>query len=515
MERTSSVSPLRILLVEDNEHDRLAFRRAFQQSGVRFDITECVRAEEAFPQIQADHSSFDVVVVDHKLPGMSGLEFCKELLGQELTLPLVILTGKGSERLAVEALKAGVYDYLIKDPADGHLDLLPVVLQGVVRKHAEHTARQQAEVEIRRSKTMLQAVFDGISDPLIMLDSDLVVKRLNRSAALYYQVDFKDVIGKPCHVAFRGEAKPCEGCAIPPAVSGGRSVTLERRGFADPARLEQVVIYPVRQENSQEGAAIVRISDITDVRVMEVQLMRTEKLASIGRLAAGVAHEINNPLAVINEEAGYMQDLFSIKKRDGEEHDMMEHVDSILESVERCGEITKQLLGFARHFEVDGQPIKVKEVILDVISFQKKEAEYRDIKIRVEVPEGIPDITTDRGKFQQIFMNLVNNAFQAMDRGGSLDISASMDKPEEVTIVVSDTGCGMPQENLNKIFEPFFTTKGHKGTGLGLSITYGLVRKLGGKISVQSELGAGTRFTIVLPIKFEGEDKDEDESSSC
>ena len=151
---------------------------------------------------------------------------------------------------------------------------------------------------------------------------------------------------------------------------------------------------------------------------------------------------------------------------------------------------------------------------MDVISFQKKEAEYRHIIISIDVPEDIPDITTDRGKLQQILMNLVNNALQAMEEGGSLTIWAAVNPPGEVTIVLRDTGCGMPQENLRKIFEPFFTTKGHGGTGLGLSITYGLVRKLGGGISVQSELGKGTSFTIVLPVKIEGDD-DEHEGSSC
>jgi signal transduction histidine kinase len=212
-----------------------------------------------------------------------------------------------------------------------------------------------------------------------------------------------------------------------------------------------------------------------------------------------VAHEINNPLAVINEEAGYMRDLFSVK-RVYQKEDLVENIDSILESVERCGEITKQLLGFARHFEVDRQQVKPRELILQVLTFLKKEAEYRNISIHVDVPEATPDITTDLGKLRQVLMNLVNNAFQAMKDGGNVGISVSINDPREVTIVVKDDGCGISDENLSKIFEPFFTTKGDKGTGLGLSITYGLVRKLGGEMLVDSEVGKGTTFTIVLPI---------------
>jgi len=145
MDPIKTSSPLRILLVEDNEHDRLAFGRAFKKSEVSCEITECIRAEETLERLRADASSFDVVVIDHGLPGMSGLDLWKELLDEEIRLPLVILTGTGSEQLAVEALKAGVHDYMIRDPSQGYLNLLPVVLPEVLRKHGDRVARKQAE----------------------------------------------------------------------------------------------------------------------------------------------------------------------------------------------------------------------------------------------------------------------------------------------------------------------------------------------------------------------------------
>jgi signal transduction histidine kinase len=149
-------SPLRILLVEDNEHDRLFFRRAFQKSQVTCEITECPRAEEALERLRAEASLFDLVVIDHALPGMSGLDLCKELLDEETPLPLVILTGKGSEQLAVDALKAGVDDYMIKDPGQSYLDLLPVVLPQVVRKHGDRIARELSEEELRKTNEELK-----------------------------------------------------------------------------------------------------------------------------------------------------------------------------------------------------------------------------------------------------------------------------------------------------------------------------------------------------------------------
>jgi PAS domain S-box-containing protein len=156
MDPIKASSSLRILLVEDDEHDRLAFRRAFNKSQIACEIAECPRAEEALKRLRTDLSSFDLVVVDHALPGMSGLELCKELLDENTPLPLVILTGRGSEELAVEALKAGVDDYMIKDAGRVYLDLLPVVLPGAVRKHQDRLARERAEEALRRAHDELE-----------------------------------------------------------------------------------------------------------------------------------------------------------------------------------------------------------------------------------------------------------------------------------------------------------------------------------------------------------------------
>ncbi len=237
-----------------------------------------------------------------------------------------------------------------------------------------------------------------------------------------------------------------------------------------------------------------------------VMMEQNSQLASIGQLAAGVAHEINNPLALINETAGYVRDLFLIKEQYKEDTELVEHLDSIIDAVERCGTITRQLLGFARRFDVRTQPIDLKVMVSDVINFHKKEAEYRNITIHVDIPETIPLIETDRGKMQQIILNLVNNAFQAIDDGCFLGIRAEMDGQERVHLFIQDNGCGIPEAHLNKIFEPFFTTKKEgQGTGLGLSITYGLVQKLHGNITVQSKTGEGTTFVVTLPVKTQKE----------
>ena len=233
---------------------------------------------------------------------------------------------------------------------------------------------------------------------------------------------------------------------------------------------------------------------------------QNNQLASIGQLAAGVAHEINNPLALINETAGYVKDLFVIKKQYSKDDELLENIDYILDAVERCGTITRQLLGFARKFDVKIQRVNLNEVISDVLVFHNKEAEYRNVSVYVDIPKDIPEIETDRGKLQQVLLNLVNNAFQAVDNGCNLAINAAPEGRDKVSITISDNGCGMPEEDLSKIFEPFFTTKERgQGTGLGLTITYGLVKKLNGNISVISKEMEGTTFIITLPIRMQEE----------
>ena len=146
---------LRILLVEDDKHDRAAFERAFKKSDVPPDVTTCQRAEDALARLRTDAASFDVAVIDHKLPGMSGMDLCKALLAEKVPLPLVILTGNGSERLAVEALKAGVDDYIVKNAEGGYLELVPLVLPDVVRKYEDRLARMEAEKSLRETHTKL------------------------------------------------------------------------------------------------------------------------------------------------------------------------------------------------------------------------------------------------------------------------------------------------------------------------------------------------------------------------
>lgn len=251
---------------------------------------------------------------------------------------------------------------------------------------------------------------------------------------------------------------------------------------------------------------LIRKSD-ENLLAMAHAAEHTNKLASIGRLAAGVGHEINNPLAIINQKVGLIEDLLMVSKDEKGDfpykHTIEESLKAVNNSVDRCKAITHRLLGFARRNEVRAEQLDLNEVIEDVLRFLDNSILYNRIKLELDLMKDLPQAFSDRLQLQQIFLNIVNNAIDAIGKNGRIRIS-SRQAESKLEVAIEDDGPGIAKELLPKIFEPFYTTKETgKGTGLGLSITYGLVKKLGGDIVVQSQLGQGTIFTITIPIHNE------------
>jgi len=238
---------------------------------------------------------------------------------------------------------------------------------------------------------------------------------------------------------------------------------------------------------------------------MMAEIEHTSKLASIGRLAAGIAHEINNPLAIISAKTGLIKDLLEISEDFKYKNKIGSEIHGTSNAVERCKVITHRLLGFARRMDVTLESISINSLMKEVLSFLDQEALYRGINVDLDLGDSLPVIESDRGQLQQIFLNLVNNAIDAIGKDGKVTIKTKKLDQNSIQIDVVDNGKGIPQEIMSHIFEPFFTTKESvekRGTGLGLFITYGIIKKLGGHISVQSTVGVGTTFTVILPIKI-------------
>jgi two-component system NtrC family sensor kinase len=236
--------------------------------------------------------------------------------------------------------------------------------------------------------------------------------------------------------------------------------------------------------------------------VMGEKMLQSQKLASLGELAAGVAHEINNPLAIIRQEAEYAQFLLK-KSASGPGPELAELQDSlreIMNQVDRSREITHNLLDFARKREPVLQKVQLNRLIEDMARLVEKEAKNKNIVLSRAYAPDLPVVTSDPPLLRQVILNLLNNASQAIGRDGRITITTARLPDQEIMITVQDSGPGIPPAILPKIFDPFFTTKPQgQGTGLGLAICHGIIQKLGGRITAASEPGQGAVFTMVLP----------------
>jgi len=236
---------------------------------------------------------------------------------------------------------------------------------------------------------------------------------------------------------------------------------------------------------------------------LDEKLVQSQKLASIGELSAGIGHEINNPLAIISQETEWMQHLLKrIGERDSKEvAELQDSLKEVLHQVDRCREITQNLLDFARRKEPVFQEVNVNKLIDDLSRLVEKENIRYHIEIRKDFQQDLPLVHTDAPSLRQVVLNLLTNATHAIQKDGKIRIATKGSENGSVDIIVEDTGCGIPKDHLTKIFDPFFTTKPEgKGTGLGLSICHGIVDKLGGRISVSSEVGKGSTFVVTLPV---------------
>ncbi|MDH7500338.1 MAG: ATP-binding protein, partial [candidate division NC10 bacterium] len=245
---------------------------------------------------------------------------------------------------------------------------------------------------------------------------------------------------------------------------------------------------------------IHQLKDISEKKWMESQMLQQEKLASLGELAAGVAHEINNPLASLS----IYNEL--LKRKPGLDEEAQKYVRAVEENADRIAKIVRGLLDFSRPTSRDRRPLRLQEVIKNSLAILEGHALFQDIQIDCEVAEDLPLVRGDHVELEQVFLNLILNASQSMPEGGHLWIQAKPAKGPYLEVSIRDTGTGISPELLPRIFDPFFTTKpAGKGTGLGLCVVRGIIENYQGKIWVESELEKGSTFTFTLPIWRESE----------
>ena len=350
--------------------------------------------------------------------------------------------------------------------------------------------------KILHAKQEWERTVDAIRDVVMIIGADYIIRRANRHVADLAAVPIEKMHGNRCHSLLHQREAPCPCCPGHETLRSERESTAEVLS-QDGRRIFQVSCYPIFNVTGRLDSIAVYEKDVTEFKEMQKQLLHSEKMAVMGRLAAAVAHELNNPLSGV---ISFSQILL---KQIDPASPMYEDVKVLEHAALRCKNIVEDLLAFSRKPEVHKtEEVEVREVVQRSMSLMDHRLRQKNIEVSVEIEEGLPTVHTNPDQLQQVLVNLICNAEDAMEPGGRLWIRASHDEGEgSMLLFVQDTGGGIPSEGLKKIFEPFYTTKrAGKGTGLGLSISSRIVEALGGSIEVSSTVGSGSTFIVRLPI---------------
>jgi len=350
--------------------------------------------------------------------------------------------------------------------------------------------------EILSSKELLQSVFDGITDPVVLLDKrHKTIKIVNKAFLDRYNTTLAEVL--KCDITKLAFSTSC-----PISISADVISTITNQPISKEVQLEDggiylIYYYPVRDEALDIESIVCYVKDITEQKKLELQIQHTEKLVSMGQLAAGVAHEINNPLGVILCHIDLIKDDPQLSE------ESLADLNIVEKHAGNCRNIISDLLRFARQTKPSLNRASVNDVISEVVSMVTNQMGMQSIQVETRFEENIPYVSIDIDRIKQVILNLLINSSQAIEERGLIRIYTSyVSEKSMVRIVIEDNGGGIPDNLKDKIFDPFFTTKAPgKGTGLGLSVSYGIIQEHGGTITVEDGPAKTTCFRIDLPME--------------
>lgn len=349
---------------------------------------------------------------------------------------------------------------------------------------------------ISKGKYIWESTFDAISDPVMIVTPGFEVVRANLAMAKTCGHDITKVTGQKCHEIFADRSSPCPGCPLNKTVESQQKSDATLKAPIHHCEFHAYA-YPLFNDKGELESTVMYYRDITEESRLRQEIIQQEKMAAIGMLAGGVAHEINNPLGGV---LAFTQLL--LKRADGKNDPLYEDLKEIEFAATRCKKIVQDLLDFSRTSkDKEKTPVQVNEQIRRLDNFIQMEMKSLNIDLTYDLDLTIPPVMAVPNRLQQVFLNLMTNAVQAMPQGGKMSVRTFFDaSKKEVCIEVEDSGNGVPVEIQNRIFEPFFTTKEPgKGTGLGLAISYRIVKESEGTIDLDTEEAGGTIFRVRLP----------------
>lgn len=487
---------IRVLIVEDDPLDADLMVRELKRDGLS---AECVRVQTESEYLAELDRKPDVILSDSGLPEFDGLEALDLLNKRGLDVPFILVSGRVGEDFAVEAMKRGACDYFLKD----RLARLGEAVRRAVEQRRLRRERAWAVEALRQSEERYRLVSEASSDYVYSLLVDrkgaLLCEWITEPFTRITGFDAAKINARAWTSLYHADDEATTMAHLEKLL-GGHSDSMEVRVVTRDGRVRWIRVHERPVFSKGDASRVERIygaaQDITEQKELEDQLRHSQKMEAVGQLAGGVAHDFNNLLTVI---CGYADLLMKRPDFDELEH---EYADEILRAARRAAQLTRQLLAFGRRQVLDLKPIDLGEVVKDLEKMLRSLI-GEDTELSVSCAPGIDLVRADRGQMEQVILNLVVNARDAMPRGGRLNIEMSnveFDGRACVMLAVSDTGSGMDSDTAARIFEPFFTTKEvGKGTGLGLAMVYGIVSQSGGEIRVDSAPGKGTTFRIYLP----------------
>jgi signal transduction histidine kinase/DNA-binding response OmpR family regulator len=497
--------PFRILYVDDYPFDRELVRDVLEKENEGFHVTEAASRSEF--EVRLAEGNYDLVLTDFNILGFEGLQVMAVVQAKNPSMPVVIVTGTGSEEVAVEAMKRGAADYVIKTPQ--HIQRLPRTIRAAIEKRRLQDEREQAEKALRESEERYSSLYASMSEGVALheivrdeagVPSDYRILDFNPAFGSIFGLEKSQVLGRKASEVF-GTAALSYLDTYTKVVTSGQPASFQAT-FESMEKSFQVSAF-----SPADGKFATLFEDISERLRLEAQLFQAQRLESIGRLAGGVAHDFNNLLTAIT---GYSQMLLQQLET---QSPMRGKLDLIKKAADRASALTGQLLAFSRKQLLQPQVLELNDLIANIDKMLRRII-GEDVELVTMFGHNIGRIKADPTQLEQVMLNLVVNARDAMPNGGKIvmeTLGVELDEAyarrhvgvtpgRYVMLAVSDRGCGMDAEVLKHIFEPFYTTKKRgKGTGLGLSTVYGIVKQSGGNIWVYSETGQGTTFKIYLP----------------
>lgn len=490
---------MKILHLEDYPPDAELVRAVLLSEFPEASVT-CASTREQFMAELERPTKPDLIVSDFNLPGFTGLEALELVRERWASIPFVFHSGSIGEEQAIMAVRAGAYDYVLKD----NMHRLPLVLRRAIQESGE---RRKQEVNERRIR-QLAGIIERATEAIMATDLEGRVTVWNRGAAALYGIPPEDALGHAAEELWPSWIREQMLAARAAVVKTGSwrgelaFTTRDGRDIVVDAHMTSVP-----DEAGRPNARLIVARDITETKKLEKQFLRVQRLESLGLLAAGIAHDLNNVLAPLLMAAPLLRQRTS-NPDDGRILDILET------SAQRGAGLVRQILGFAHGSAGPFRSTQIKHLVSDVVQIARASFP-KSIDLDVQVESDLWPVECDPTQFHQVLLNLVVNARDAMlPQGGTLTLQAENRSLDEATaaklgasrtgahimVRVADTGCGMPPEIVARIWEPFFTTKTDgRGTGLGLATVRGIVVRHGGCIAVDTEVGRGTAFSIYIP----------------